>query len=37
MIQTLFDSAPETLCATGIILATTLAIIYISENIWKQQ
>lgn len=37
MIQTLFDSAPETLCATGIILAAALAIIYISENIWKKQ
>ena len=37
MIQTLFDSVPNTLCATGIILAATLAIIYISENIWKKQ
>lgn len=36
MIQTLFDSAPETLCAIGIILATALAVIYISENIWKK-
>lgn len=37
MIQTLLDGAPNTLCAIGIILAASLAIIYISENIWKQQ
>lgn len=37
MIQTLVDSAPETLCATIILLAVSLSILYISENIWKQQ
>lgn len=37
MIQTLLDGAPNILCASGIILAATLATLYISENIWKQQ
>lgn len=37
MIQTLLDSAPNALCATGILLTISLAILYISENIWKQQ